>query len=119
MSNASENSSVELIWNKGIAALCDRRIPDEFPDGRNYSTNSTLAGALTSSKLPDDLIPDPSVFHDLRDGELVWVRLSWLKSFAKHVLPFVKNRFILVTGDSDSCVPSELMAEARAILQCP
>jgi hypothetical protein len=119
MSSLSAPQPVELIWNKGIAALCDRRIPDEFPDGWNYMTNSTLAGALASSKLSDDLIPDPSVFQDLRDGELVWVRLSWLKSFAKQVLPAVKNRFILVTGDSDSCVPSEVMAEAQAILQCP
>ena len=119
MSSVSSPQPVELIWNKGIAALCDRRIPDEFPDGWNYTTNSTLAGALTSSKLSDNLIPDPSVFEDIRDGELVWVRLSWLKSFAMQVLPVVKKRFILVTGDSDSCVPSEVMAETQAILQCP
>jgi hypothetical protein len=111
-------SQVELVWNKGIAALCDRRIPDEFPDGQGYSANSSYAGALMSSKIPDNLITDPSALHDLRSGEVVWVRLSWLRSFIRQVLPWVKNRFILVTGDSDNCVPSELMPEARTIFNC-
>lgn len=107
--------SVELIWNKGIAAMCDRRVPDEFSTGR-YSSVPTLAGAYSSSKLPDDLILDPSIFDDLQENELVWVRVSWIKSFVRQVLPRVKVNFILVTGDSDSCVPSELMKEAEAIL---
>jgi hypothetical protein len=110
---------VELVWNKGIAALCDRRIPDEFPDGRSYSPVRTLAGAFASRRLPGNLISDPSTYRDLRDGEVVWVRLSWLRSFAKQVLPHVKARFVLVTGDSDSCVPSGLTAEAEAILGSP
>jgi hypothetical protein len=76
----------------------------------------TFAGALTSTRLPENLISDPWSFGDIQDGELVWVRLSWLKSFVKQVLPYVRDRFILVTGDSDSCVPSEVMSEALAIL---
>jgi len=110
------SQTVELIWNKGIAARCDRRIPDEFPDGRNYVPVPTLAGALWSRKLPDNLISDPACFRDIRDGDLVWVRLSWLRSFIKQVLPLVRARFVLVTGDSDSCVPSELASEARTLL---
>ena len=39
---------VELVWNKGIARLCDRRIPDEFPDGHTYTPVPTLAGAPIS-----------------------------------------------------------------------
>jgi len=111
--------AVELVWNKGIAALCDRRIPDEFPNGRDYSPVSVLAGALSSSRLPDNLIPNPVAVRDIQDGELVWVRLSWLKSFIHQVLPFLQAKFVLVTGDSDSCVPSELKSEARAILDSP
>ena len=113
------DENVELVWNKGIAALCDRRIPDEFPDGRSYSPVGTLAGALASRRLPGNLISDPAAYRDVRDGEVVWVRLSWLRSFAKQVLPHVKARFVLVTGDSDSCVPSELRAEAETILNSP
>ncbi len=39
-----------------------------------------------------------------------------MRSFVKQVLPLVKASFVLVTGDSDSCVPSELTTEAKAIL---
>jgi hypothetical protein len=110
---------VELVWNRGIAALCDRRFPDEFPDGKSYSPVPAHAGALWSSRLPDDLIADPSAGCKIGEGNLVWVRLSWLKSFVRQVLPLVKAHFVLVTGDSDSCVPSELGSEARAVLKCP
>jgi hypothetical protein len=109
---------VELIWNKGIAARCDRRIPDEFPAPWHYTPVPTLAGALTSSKLPDNLISCPADFANLQEGELIWVRLSWLPSFVKQVLPLVTSKVILVTGDSDSCVPSEVMPEARLIMAC-
>lgn len=109
---------MELIWNKGIAALCDRRIPDEFPTPWHYTPEPTLAGALTSSRLPDDLISRAADFANVKDGDLIWVRLSWLRSFVRQVLPLVTSKFVLVTGDSDSCVPSEVLSEAREILAC-
>src|SRR6266853_280435 len=110
------SQNVELIWNKALAAMCDRRIPDEFPDGRNYVPVPTFAGALWSRKLPDNLISDPASFRDIRDGDLVWVRLSWLRSFIKQVLLLVRTRFVLVTGDSDSSVPSEIGQDAYVVL---
>jgi hypothetical protein len=117
MAESAVARRVELVWNKGLAQRCDRRFPDEFATGQ-YSPIPTLAGALTSSKLPGDLIANPEAHCDIRDGELVWVRLSWLKSFVRQILPRVKGRFVLITGDSDSCVPSEVMPEARSILAC-
>ena len=119
MNELGSQPPVELIWNKGIAARCDRRIPNEFPNGRDYSPVLPWAGGLASSRLPDNLISTPESFKDVRGGELIWVRLSWLKSFVKQALPRIEGRFILVTGDSDSCVPSELPSEARAILESP
>ena len=117
MAESAVARRVELIWNKGLAQMCDRRFPDEFASGQ-YSPIATLAGALASSSLPNDLIADTEVHCDIRDGDLVWVRLSWLKSFVEQILPRIKNKFVLITGDSDSCVPSEVMAEARSILAC-
>lgn len=119
MTEQMARPAVELVWNKGIAALCDRRIPDEFPNGRDYFPVSTLAGAMASSRLPDNLISNAERFRDVQDGELIWVRLSWLPSLIEQVLPLIQARFILVTGDSDSCVPSELKFQARVILECP
>ena len=118
MSARSLRSGVSLVWNKGIAAECDRRIPDEFCGGI-YQTDPILAGALYSRHLPHDLIPNPEKFDDIRDGELIWVRLSWLESFVTQVLPRIKSSFILVTSDSDSSVPSELGADADCILNNP
>jgi hypothetical protein len=111
--------SVELLWNKGMAALCDWRIPDEFPDGVNYTAVPTLAGKLYSRNLPEDLILNPSFYRSVKNGDLIWVRLSWLKSFVKQVLPLIESQFVLVTADSDSCVPSETLPESREILKSP
>ncbi|MGH7124708.1 MAG: hypothetical protein ACREFI_10075 [Stellaceae bacterium] len=111
---------VELVWNKGIARLCDRRIPDEFPDGLVYRPVARLAGAPISPDLPADVIADLSGYADIREGEIVWVRLSWLSAFVRRVLPLIEARFVLATGDSDSSVPSGLPADlANAILASP
>jgi len=110
---------VGLVWNKGIARLCDRRIPDEFPDGHTYTPVPTLAGARISPELPTDVIADPGRYADIREGEVVWVRLSWLPAFVRQVLPLVRAPFVLATADSDSSVPSELPELARQVLGSP
>jgi len=117
MARTSAGARVELIWNKGISALCDRRFPDEFPLGKGYSPMPAYVGALWSRRLPDDLIRDPSAAAKIQNGELVWVRLSWLKAFVRQVLPSVRADFVLVTGESDSCVPSEIGEVGRAVLE--
>jgi len=109
----------ELVWNKGMAAMCDWRIPDEFPIGRDYSSVPDPEGHIAPPHLLGNLISDPTVYRDIRNGDLVWVKLSWLKSFIKQILPLVKAKFVLVTGDSDTSVPSEAMLETQAILKYP
>ena len=117
LGDGSHNRRVELVWNKGIAQSCDRRFPDEFPEYRDYCPVPLLASALATRKTPDNLFSDPFPLAQIRDGELVWVRLSWLKSFVRQVLPLVNAKFVLVTGDSDNSVPSELGDEANTILK--
>jgi hypothetical protein len=108
---------VKTIWNKGIAALCDRRFPDEFPDGVNYSPVPLLAGALVSRWLPDNVISQHQNGLQPQDGDVVWVRVSWLKSFVREVLPYLRGNITLVTGDSDSCIPAELGRLGEMILR--
>src|SRR6266480_491076 len=67
----------ELIWNKGIAAMCDWRIPEEFPVGRGYSSVPEPEGHITPPHLLDNLISDPTVYRDIANGDLVWVKVSW------------------------------------------
>jgi hypothetical protein len=110
---------VELVWNKGIASLCDWRIPDEFPKGLGYASVLEPLGHSVPPYLLSDLIQDPEVYRDIKDGDLVWVRFSWVKSFLKQVLPVVKARFILVTADCPLGAPLPIMGEALEILEYP
>jgi hypothetical protein len=70
---------------------------DGLASGR-YSAVLTAAGVLASRKLPSDLIAGADSRRDGEDGQLVWVRLSWLRSFVKEILPRVKSTFCSVTG---------------------
>jgi hypothetical protein len=111
-------SSPQLIWNKGLAARCDRRIPDEFPNGQDYVHVPTLAGRDVGPG-PLDLIDHVERFDDIGGGELIWVRGSWLPSFVEQVLPRIRDDFVLVTGDTDSSLPSDAPKIAAALLDSP
>jgi len=50
---------------------------------------------------------DPRAYADVRDGDLVWVRLTALPQFAAEVLPRIGGRFALVTGDEDWSMPTD------------
>lgn len=102
----------ELVWNRGIAAHCDWRIPDEFPNGVDYIGKPDLAPPPDGA----DLIENAEFYQGIRDGDLVWVRLTWLGSFVRQVVPFVDGRFVLVTGDSIQSVPSDVREAAEALL---
>ncbi len=109
----------DLVWNKGIAALCDWRIPDEFPDGKSYVLSPVLAGGNLAATTPGDLIADPARFAAIRDGDIVWVRLAWLRPFVRQVLPHLQARIVLATADSDLSVPSQVPADVLSALDRP
>lgn len=108
---------VELLWNKGIAARCDWRIPDEFPANLGYAGALEPVGHSGPPYLLENLIADPQSYCGIRDGDIVWVKFSWLKSFLHQVLPLVRSKFILVTADSDLGVPLPIMAESLQVLE--
>lgn len=107
----------ELVWNKGIAAQCDWRIPDEFPAGLGFGTVLDPVGHIAPPHLLGNLVSNAKIFTEVKDGDLVWVRLSWVKSFLHQVLPLIKAKFVLVTADSDVSVPTPIMAEALQVLE--
>jgi hypothetical protein len=109
----------ELVWNKGIAALCDWRIPDEFPGGLAYVPDPVFASRNLNAQTPDNLIPDATPYRAIRDGEIVWVRLAWLKSFIAQALPHIQARFVLATGDSDTSVRGKIAPYAEAVAASP
>ena len=113
------DSHAALVWNRGIAAMCDWRIPNEFVGPHGFSNSPGPAHHERPPDLLDDLIVNPRLYEEIRDGDLVWVKFSWLKSFLKQVVPLVKASFVLVTGDSDVSVPSKAAAEIAEVVACP
>jgi len=111
--------SCDLVWVKGIAARCDWRIPDEFPEGLGYRSCPPPAGFKIPGFFRNDLIENPQTYCSIKEGDIVWVNLAWIRSFIKDVLPCIKTDFILVTGDCDFSPPSSIMAEALQLLECP
>ena len=110
---------VELVWNKGIAAGCNWRIPDEFPKGLGYAPALEPAGHSVPPYLLDELISNPEIYSEVKDGDLVWVKFSWVKSFLRQVLPIIRAKFILATADSDLGAPLPMMAESLQVLEYP
>ena len=110
---------VELVWKKGIAARCDWRIPDEFPEGLGYASILEPLGHSVPPNLLDNLVSNPEIYRGIRDGDVVWVRFSWVKSFLKQVLPLVQAKFVLVTADCPLGAPLPIMGEALEILEHP
>lgn len=94
-----------LVWSRGFALLCDRN------GGFDYVRLQRGGG---HAALPFD----PGAYDDIREGDLVWVRLTSLPQFVDEVLPNVAARFALVTGDEDVSLPSEF-ARAAAITGNP
>lgn len=107
-----------LVWNKGIAALCDHRLPDEFPSG-DYRHQPKFANARLRRDRPADFIDRGDLPLPVAPGDIVWVRLSWLASFIEQALPHIDADFVLATGDSDESVPSSIASFVPEILDHP
>ena len=80
------------VWSRGLALLCDHNGGVGFVKGQ-------LGGR-------PPLRFDPSLFDQVRDGDLIWMRLIALPQFLAEALPRIQARFALVTGDEDWAIPS-------------
>jgi hypothetical protein len=93
------------VWSRGLGLLCDHNGGVEFVKRQR------------GSRAP--LRFDPELFSQVREGDLVWMRLIALPQFLDEALPQIKARFALVTGDEDWAIPSgftrsaELLADPR------
>lgn len=71
----------EYIWNLGIMLQCDKKyhqIPDRFRQ-ENY--------------------------QNIKEGDLVYIKSGKFDRFVNEILPTIRCRFILVTGDDDHSMP--------------
>jgi hypothetical protein len=95
------------VWSRGLGLLCDHNGGIDFVKRQR------------GGRAP--LRFDPERFNEVRDGDLVWTRLTALPQFLHEALPRIKARFALVTGDEDWAIPSgferarELCADPRIV----
>jgi hypothetical protein len=95
------------VWSRGLGLLCDQNGGVDFVKRQRGGRRA--------------LRFDPTLFDQVRDGDLVWVRLIALPQFLDEALPRIKARFALVTGDEDWAIPTgfersqELCADPRVV----
>ena len=82
-----------IVWSRAIALLCDH-------NGGFSFVRKQRGGGRAALRF------EPDAYAGIRDGDLVWVRLTALPQFLEEVLPHIDARFGLVTGDEDWSIPS-------------
>jgi hypothetical protein len=83
-----------LVWSRGLALSCDHYGGFDF-------VRQQRGGGRPPLRFADD------AYAGVRDGDLVWVRLTALPQFVEEALPHINARFALVTGDEDWSIPSD------------
>ena len=82
--------NTKLLWNKGIAMLCDRQNLD-----KEYKA---------------------SIFNNLQPGEICWMRAGCLEQFVEQTLPQINAPFAIVTADSTLSMPRECCPKKALLL---
>jgi len=92
------------VWSRGFALTCDHNGGLPFVRGQR------------GDRRP--LRFDARQFARVRDGDLVWTRLTALPQFLSEALPRIRARFTLVTGDEDWSIPTSF-AGSEQLLESP
>jgi hypothetical protein len=92
------------VWSRGLALCCDHNGGALFVRGQR--------GARAPLRF------NPRDFEQVRDGDLVWMRLTALPQFLDEALPRIDARFALLTGDEDWSIPGGF-ARSQALLENP
>lgn len=95
------------VWSRGLSLGCDHNGGLLFVRGQR------------GGRAP--LRFDARVFDRVKDGDLVWMRLTALPQFVREALPRIHARFALLTGDEDWSIPGsfsgseELLASPKLL----
>ncbi|HYP89032.1 MAG TPA: hypothetical protein VEQ59_12775 [Polyangiaceae bacterium] len=92
------------VWSRGLALSCDHHGGEIFVRGQR------------GSRAP--LRFEPRDFERVKDGDLVWMRLTALPQFLQEALPRIGARFALLTGDEDWSIPGSFAA-SQELLDSP
>jgi hypothetical protein len=83
-----------FVWSRGLALSCDR-------NGGLAFVRQQRGGGRPALRFAE------GAYAGIREGDLVWVRITALPQFVDEVLPHIDARFALVTGDEDWSIPSD------------
>ncbi len=89
------------VWSRGLGLSCDHNGGLLFVRGQR------------GSRAP--LRFNPADFEQVRDGDLVWTRLTALPQFVREALPRIRAKFALLTGDEDWSIPKSFAASAELL----
>lgn len=73
----------------------------------NFHSSKPLSSCPNDSEYLHNMINSNKMF----DGMSIYVCSNLLRYFVNKILPSLKHRFVLVSGDSDLCVPMEALPE--------
>jgi len=94
-----------FVWSRGLALSCDH-------SGGLAFVRRQRGGGRPPLRFAAD------AYANIREGDLVWVRVTALPQFVDEVLPHVDARFALVTGDEDWSIPSGF-ERSREVIENP
>lgn len=84
-----DESHCFYVGSRGLLKSCDHRSP---------TPQSSLS--YVDYELP---------FDEMRDGDSIYICSSAISDFVSRILPNIRTRFILVTGDSDASIPKDFL----------
>lgn len=94
-----ENNCI-FVSSRGILKSCTFHSPK--PKTESNSDVNYLYNMLQSNKM--------------YNGMSIYVCSNLLKFFLHKILPFIRYKFVLVSGDSDLCVPRECLSKEETII---
>jgi hypothetical protein len=86
-----------FVNSRGILKSCD------------FHSNKPKSSCKDDKSYLNDMIKSNNMF----DGMSIYVCSDLLLFFVNNILSKIKNRFVLVSGDSDLCVPLEVLSESN------
>ena len=85
-------NNMKYVCSRGILKSCD------------------IQSSTPSSSIPFMVNYDVMQFLNMRDGTTIYICSTAIPHFIREILPKIKNRFILVSGDCDESVPYDILS---------
>ena len=100
----TDESSCYYVCSRGILKSCDFHSPN--PKSSCHNDYGYLVNMLQQNEFGNKMFNNMSIY----------VCSDLLHFFVNKILPYIRHTFILVTGDSDLCVPREALSQEETFM---